>query len=303
MKQIKLKRSFEVQFTEDSNNCITISRDMNLYDIQSGEKIWRVHPLSNPSDLILSHDNNFIAVKNTVGEIKIINKNDGSIMNNFAFEREGEGCNMEYSLDDKFIVNGTWSGVVKIIDSNNGNINKMFCFHREMIVGILKNKNKNIWYSVHHPKAKYSDKPHENNYIIKWTWPFGDIQPVKLPIDFHEIDNAKLSISNNYICFIDHFGSRHEIVVVDINNYKTLWINPFEYAGSGSAVCWSKDDKYIAAVQKGGITFYESMTGKIVSFYEIKYPCAIDFSNNNQYIAIGSWENGIISEINNIIKK
>ncbi|GHV08538.1 hypothetical protein FACS189485_20140 [Spirochaetia bacterium] len=302
MKTIKIKQSFEVRFTEDSNNCITIGRDVNFYDIQSGEKIWKVHPLSNPSHLALSPDNNFIAVKNTSGELKILNKKDGSIMNDFIFSCEGEGCNIEYSLDGKFIVNGSWSGLIKIIDSKNGNINKQFYFNGEMIVGILKDQYKNIWYSVHQPKAKFSDKPSENNYIVKWTWPFGDIQPVKLPIDFKEIYHAKLSVSNNYICFIDHFRMRNEIVVANINNYKTIWKNSFERTGSGGAVCWSKDDKYIAAVQKGGITIYESMTGKMVSFYDITYPCDIDFSNNNEYIALGSWENGIISEINNIIK-
>lgn len=306
MRPLNIKKSFEVEFTHNDKYCITIGRDVNMFEITTGKRIWKSHPLSNLSYIAISPNDNFVCVKNTEGKIKLLDTKDGTVINEFISDDKCEGSNIIYSNDGEFIVSGTWEGVINVIDSKNGKILETYDAEKnKMVTHIFKKQNGKTLYTVHQPIAQFDDMPPENNYIIEWAWPLSKLKTKTLSPNFWRVSEIKFSPSEKMVCtIIQNLKTMDfEICVIEFINCNLIWKKTINPSGTNDAVCWSKDGKYLFSVQDNCVIVFESRTGEKISEYDLEYPCDIKCSNNNKLIAIGSWDSGIIMDIDDIINE
>jgi len=73
--RINLLKCYDADFSYSDDRLVSIGRDLNMWSVSEGRKIWRSHPLSHPSTCSLSDDASRVVVKNTSGEIRLIYTN------------------------------------------------------------------------------------------------------------------------------------------------------------------------------------------------------------------------------------
>jgi WD40 repeat protein len=289
---MNLKQCFSASISLDNEYCITIGRDVNCWSIRENKKIWCVHPLSNPSNCALSPDSKYIVVKNTQGNIVVLNTEDGAKQESFISKSYGEGSNIEYSTDGKCIIDGSWNGSVIIRDSMTGSLINRYVFTNEMIERVHKVNNGETWFTEHQVKA-VDNRPLEDVYLLKWIYPLGSVKPTKIHLGIPSIQYSAITNNCRYLAIVS--GTKKiELLVNNFIKNRIIWRKEIECGGSGFSLKWSYDDKYLGSVQKEKIMIYNGINGEIVNQYDIKYPSEIYFASSNKYIVLCSWENGII---------
>lgn len=282
-----------VVFNPDGASLLALSRDINLWSVAERKKKWRVHPFSHPSDAVFSANGERIAVKNTSGQIVILDGTSGQTLIDFRNQSEGEGSNLCFSPTGTELIDGSWGGALTVRNATSGEIVFRRDFPGEMISRVLKSQNRGILLSEHKPKATSPDKPPADCYFIAWTWPFCTAKSERLSIRFPRVVCSALNHSGTELAVV--FGAPPKrMVLVDLKSQVIIWEREVTLGGSGSALKWSPCQQYLAAVQKDRIAVYRTEDGAFLGCRSMKYPSDVEFSKDSTLIAFGSWQHGLI---------
>ena len=288
---IPILQSYAADFDANDMHCVSIGRDLNMWSINEQRKLWKCHPLSNPSEVSFSDSGDRIAVKNTIGEIKLIDSANGNILENFSTQRLGEGSNIIWLQNDEYIIDGSWSGYITIRSTRNGQIVWMKEIRNEMVEKLFLNSAKNEVFALINPTTK-SDEPNGNRYIVKWLIPFRDSGIViKPPID----DIGDIAFSPDFLyAAIIHDRKKPVLSIYNLTTNEAVYEIDVSVSGHGNCLGWLKRNNHITVLKNEKIIFIDFVSKMTISEIDVPYACRIVESRKGGYLVICAWGKGIV---------
>jgi hypothetical protein len=70
---------------------------------------------------------------------------------------------------------------------------------------------------------------------------------------------------------------------------------PIKVGGTGSALCWSPDGRFLGSVQDKRIAIYQVRDFSCVAEFELPYPSDIVFCPRSNLVVLGDWEQGLVA--------
>ncbi len=302
MSPLKIKISYCAQFGPDNKTCVVIGRNLVLWDIETRKKIWEVKPFTHLSNCSFSPNGELIAVKNTSGNIAIIDRFSGKINEEFNIKPKGEGSNIVFSSDGKQLIDGSWSGLLEIREVSTGIVCWQKQFSNEMVRRISHIND--LLITEHQPKTTELANYPENAYFLKWVWPINNSSPKRLLFDFPFLYFSSLNPSGNHLAVVSGIKGtiENQLSVIDIESSRVIWTIPVVF-GTGCNLCWSPNGEYLASVQKEGFDFYNGSDGTLAGQHQMEYPSGVAFSSDCSLIACCSWKEGLIIPFERVILK
>jgi WD40 repeat protein len=295
MRSLKIKTSYEVAFSPDGLTVLALGRDISLWSINDRKKQWRVHPFSHPSNGTFSPDGKSIAIKNTAGQIVVLDAATGVTEFDFKNQSEGEGSNVCFSPLGDQLIDGSWDGLLTVRSRCSKEILFRTQFLGEMVTRIHKSNTGDFFISEHHPKATTYDKPPGNCYFLKWTWPIGSVEPKRIPFNAPFVKSSALHPTGR--CMVVVYGApQNKMVLFDLSGGDIRWIQEVQFGGSGSSLKWSHCGQFVGAVQGDRIAVYYFKDGALIESRGLPYPSDVDFSPDTSLIAFGSWQEGFVED-------
>ncbi len=284
---LKLKKCYEVEFSQTGNLLVTVSRDVVLWDVPTRKKRFRAHPLSNPSYCAVDPSEDHIVVKNTTGQISIIDSVDGALHRTIDRRTGNEGSNILYSPSGEHLVDGSWDGQLTVRSATTGAIEFEKAFPDEMIMRITYNPVADKWFVAHQIKLSHPGKP---DYLSIWDWPFSE--PSDL-IEFPKKNVRHMAVSPDasMLCITD----TSTLHLVDLSSRTLLDWAPLAFC-SGSLISWSPDSSEIAFVERGGVTFCSTNPLRKTHLVPLDYPSAVNYSPDGKLVALGDWTSGLLMD-------
>ena len=292
---IKLKTSHEILILNDYSKIINIGgSSLNFYDVSTHELLADFKDLKNPSHICISNNNKEIGLINTAGRIAIYNISE---LKNIQLDKKNkpETCNIHFTPDDKFLVIGDWAGNIYIFDKITTKCSVIAQFNNSMITSI-DNENDNYYFLITPKANQKSGKIEDYIKIIEWKYPFNTNKPKDKQFKINS--SNKIKFKNDFLILNDQFN--HGLLVI---NYKTNKIlTKLKYEGSFKDFSLSNNLEFLCLITDDKINLFNFKDLSIVKEYNMKYACFVDFSKNNEYIILGSWNTGIIIKIDDFIK-
>jgi WD40 repeat protein len=294
MRPLKIKSSYEVKISPDGGFCLALGRDVNLWDINVRKKAWKTHPFSHPSHGDFSPDGSWIAIKSTAGRILVLDRSNGEIIRDFENQSDGEGSNLLFTSCGKHLIDGSWGGLLTVREVSSGRVLFRQQFSHEMITRIHAGSDTSSWFSEHHPKWKSDESPIDESYFLRWTGPIENPQPLRLRLTHTSITSSAFSKCGARLALV-HGYKPAQMVTYDLGTQSALWSQQVKLGGSGSAMAWSPCGNFLACIQEEQVAVYDSKSGALLSVRQLAYPSDVAFSPDGTQIAVGSWQDGFVT--------
>lgn len=295
-----IKTSFKTCFSPNGELLASLSRDVLLWSCPNIKKLWRAHPFAHPSHIAFSSDSSLLAVKSTSGARCLLSTTAGEIISSFKNQSRGEGGNLFFSDDGASVVDGSWSGWHSVL-TKEGELHFEEHFANEMVTGILRHPNGCFWFR-HQRQGSDPQDGSPAQRLIGRELPFsrGDFQQIPIPL-YHYVD-ASFSPDGQALAIL----SGHKPNVLSIFSFPTMeLIRKIELPAEfrlGNCVRYSPDGGVIAVT---GSTLFICVSAKdlsIVTQLESPSGCSIDFSPTGSLVALGSWGEGEVFHVEEVIK-
>lgn len=109
----RIGRSYQVAVAPDGSTVCALGRNVVLWETRRKRRVASAHPLSHPSYASFSPGGDVLAIKNTGGEVVILNASDLSIRHRLGGEEFGESCEVIIDAASQFVIDGA-SGCLRI---------------------------------------------------------------------------------------------------------------------------------------------------------------------------------------------
>ena len=292
MTPVDLGKSHSIAFSAKGDLLAVLSKDLCVWSVPIGKRILRVHPLSHPCYASFSPNNGNLAVKNTSGKIVVISTESGKTIVDFKNDLDGEGSNLVYSSCGKYVVDGTWAGALYVRCATSGKTEFVHEFPGEMIYGLKRFMSNNCWCVMHVPKSVRNHKPLPSYFSI-WEWPFRKGK--------HQVMNKEVPFSRSFavsptddLVAVVHGSRSQSLSVFNLADGTCACTVRVHIGGTGSAVAWSSDGRYIGSVQSDMVVIYEYP--RLVEFQRtpLHYASDVAFAPKANLVAVGSWKAGCL---------
>ncbi|MFA5179260.1 MAG: hypothetical protein WC363_03345 [Candidatus Izemoplasmatales bacterium] len=123
MKQYEfLFKHFTTANLSNNNRLVALcSSDVSVFEFPNMNMITKFSQIKYPSSSCFSSNNQFLAVKSTLGNIGIYDLEKKVLISKSRHVNEaGNGSNILFTPDDKYIIDGDWRGNIRQIDIQNG---------------------------------------------------------------------------------------------------------------------------------------------------------------------------------------
>jgi dipeptidyl aminopeptidase/acylaminoacyl peptidase len=113
---LRIGPSFDLRFDTNSRRTISLGRNVWLWDLTTGSRLLRAHPLKHPSHVRSSPIGDRIALKSTSGELLLLSAGNLEHIAQIQTKAAGEGSGVAFSPCGDRLVDGTWAGVLTTHD-------------------------------------------------------------------------------------------------------------------------------------------------------------------------------------------
>jgi WD40 repeat protein len=293
-KPLKIGPAYAVAVSPDETRVVALGRFVFVWDLHRGKKAFRSHPFAHPSDASFSPNGEHIAVKSTSGRIALVAADDGRTEADFKNESDGEGSNLAYSACAEFLVDGSWSGHLRVRQSTRGTITFDERFPHEMITAIHRDVTGQRWIVEHQPIIRSGEKFLRPAYFSAWEWPFRSKMYCVLPYRVERCISSALSADGGRLAIV-RGGLAATLEVFEPPNTVALCSLPIKVGGTGAALCWSPDGRFLGSVQDKRIAIYQAPEFSCVAEYERSYPSDIAFCPRSDLVVLGDWQQGLVA--------
>jgi WD40 repeat protein len=253
-------------------------------------RLTSCHPLSHPSHACFNSDGTSLAVKSTSGRIVLLNPVTGATEVDFANNADGEGSNVAFSADGTFLVDASWDGVLKVRDTETGQVDREFTYSGEMITEVSCSKDGQAWAFLHQPKTKAGDQVPAPPYVSIWRWPLS--RPYIIDPELDMADAAVMSPDGSSLAVAGRCRANQQTVLRLLSIAgKCLSERPIDRCKS---LRWSPCGTLIGRVGASEIAVHFSMNLSQSNSFELQYPSAVAFAPDLSFIAIGTWNGGLV---------
>lgn len=304
----KLKTSYRIRMSSDNRYlCHIMGSKTIVFDLKSWDKIAELDKPKHPFDMRFSKNNEYLLIKSTTGTICIYDISDfqliKTIQSNNTFKIVAGDVN--FTQDNLMILDTLATKDGKQIVSINFNTGG------HTILSDFKNSITRIEYNHFVTKEDFHlfTLSYENN-----STGFRDSQIIKVkePINKKSIESIGHpdisswdavifdSIHGVYILIIEY-----TIILVDSDFKRVLkkqdFVNndyPQDQIGFIRHIHLSNDGRFIVLTFNESIFILRYEDLNTILLEKIPYACFAEFSNDDQYLLVGTWKNGYVLENN-----
>jgi WD40 repeat protein len=226
MKAAKLRigPSYELRFDPESRQAISIGRNISVWDLTTGKRVIRSHPLKHPSHVHWSPSGDFLCVKSTSGELIVVNAATLQITSRLQTGRAGEGCEAVFSPDGDRLLDGTWGGMLATYNITSQSRQLEHSFPHAMITSIVPSRSRTRAAIVVPPKISGGPPPGPQHSIVLAEWSKSGVALRTVERKFHEVQDTAFDSSEERLAVLRYSGNFPEgcIDIVDVEQGKTI---------------------------------------------------------------------------------
>ncbi|MEH6939233.1 hypothetical protein V7056_15520 [Bacillus sp. JJ664] len=303
----KLKTSFQIKLSNDGRFlCHTMGLKTIVFDANSWEKVAELSKPKNPGDIKFSKNNDYLYIKNTIGTVCVYETSEFCLIKTIQSNRSRQMVEGDFALtnDDFTIIDilKTKSGnQLALINIDNGNYNKLTDFEDSITIKkyeqyisnegshlfTLNNDNENTDYDDYNLlKVKYENEKASFTLIshpkvLHWE-----------SVIYDSIHEVYILVSGFEITILD---STFKKILKKKNLLKNESNGDFGYFYH---LHQSNNAKFLVITYSEHVFILRYDDLQIIVDEAISYACFAEFSEDDQYLFIGTWNNGYILEVN-----
>lgn len=287
---LKLRPCIKVRFSSSGALLLRLSRDVEAWNLSTRSQRFRVRPLRQLLHCAIDPKEDQIAVKNTAGEIALLDATDGKLVRKLARATNEAGSNIAFCPTGEYVIDGSWNGELTVRSVLTGQVAFQSVSADEAIMCVASTRDGRDWFVVHQRRSTSEDQPPPPPYISIWKWPLSS------PVDYlfcTELIGA-LAVSGDGVrlCIVGY----ESITVIRTNDKEVLAASPHSVGGTGFAAAWSPDGKEIATVQRDRFVFYDADTLEERDAVAMTLAADVDYSPTGDLVALGTWKSGMLFE-------
>jgi len=297
-KPLKLGCSYGVRFSPDGTRLAVLGRDLVLWDVAARAKLWRGKFIAHMSGMAFSPDGGRLAIKSTTGQMAVVDAQAGQLLLNLQNKKDGEGCGPVWSPCGQYLADGGWDGSLRLRNAQTGETLFTQVHPGEMLRGVYAIDGGRRLLVQHGVKSVDEGQVQPPDYCSVWDWPLragGGTVVLSLP----GMMSCAPSPEGAHLAVLHHAGGAQFLSVYALADGSCLAKVPVEAGGgTGNGLRWLPDGSALGRIGKGKLLFYGWPGLNVLAQEDFIYPCALDFLPGSSLAAIGSWEAGMLMELN-----
>ena len=297
-KPLKLGCSYGVRFSPDGTRLAGLGRDLVLWDVAARTKLWRGKFIAHMSDMAFSPDGSRLAIKSTTGQIAVVDAQAGQLLLNLQNKKDGEGCGPAWSPCGRYLADGGWDGRLRMRDAQTGETLFTQEHPGEMLRGVYAIDGGRRLLLQHGVKSVDEGQVQPLDYCSVWDWPLQD-GGGRVVLSLPGLMSCAPSPDGESLAVLHHAGGAQYLSVYALADGSCLAKVPVQAGGgTGNALRWLPDGSALGRIGKAKLLFYGWPGLGVLAQEDFIYPCALDFLPASPLAAIGSWEAGMLMELN-----
>jgi WD40 repeat protein len=278
----RLGASFKARFSDDGALLATLGQRPTLWNVADRAKLGRGPLLSHSSEVDFSPGGAQFVVKNTSGDVLLVDVQSLDQRAAFSGEPFGEGTAIRFSPCGRYLFDGSWSGRLVVRTAETGDV---VWEEREPDAAIFHlhgTRDRQTWVYDRWTRP-------DRRRLLRRAWPPWENEPVDLAIE-HGLcfaiteDRQRLAVVG------------HDLEVWDISaphEPALLHSSPAAQGGSGDSLAWSPDGGFLVHGADGAGRVFTPELDEVMTV-PVEYVSDAEFSPDGRLLALGDWSKGIV---------
>lgn len=284
----RLRTTYAIAFSEDGELLATAGRDVALWSVPKRARLRSSRLLSHPSRIAFAPGGATLSVKNTAGEIAVLETRSADPVSRFVPDKRDEGPGPHY-LHDELLLDGSWTGGIRVRPIDGLTPQTVWSAEQAMVVGIHRARGAERWAVAIAARAGHAtDAPSADRVLLSKDPAAG----IFVPLDRTWSLLRSVALSPDGRILAVRAGNQLERLDLATGVVERAVHAPA--GGSGWAMEWSPDGKFLVVVEEGGFAIRDALTLAEVSWAPLEYPAAIAFAPGGRLIALGGWSSGLV---------
>jgi WD40 repeat protein len=250
------------------------------------------------SGMDFSPDGCRLAIKSTTGQLAVVDAQAGQLLLNLQNKKDGEGCGPAWSPCGQYLADGGWDGRLRMRAAQTGETLFTQEHPGEMLRGLCALDGGRRLLLQHGVKSVDDGLLQPPDYCSVWDWPLragGGTVVLSLP----GMMSCAPSPDGQSLAVLHHAGGTQYLSVYALDDGNCLAkVHVEAGGGTGNGLRWLPDGSALGRIGEGTLLFYGWPGLNVVAQEDFIYPCALDFLPASPLAAIGSWEAGMLMELN-----
>jgi WD40 repeat protein len=278
----RLGASFKARFSDDGAFLATLGQRPTLWNVADRAKLGKGPLLSHASEVDFSPDGAQLVVKNTSGDVLLLDVNSLEQRVAFSGKPFGEGTAIRFSPCGRYLFDGSWSGHLLVRSSESGEVVWDEHDPDAAIFHLQGTRDRQIWV------YDRWTRPNRHCFLVR-AWPPWENEPLDLAIE----RGSRFAIAEDRQRFAV-VGRDLEIWDISAPQEPALLHRAAAaQGGTGDSLAWSPDGEFLVHGADGaGRVFTGSLDE--VRTAQVQYVSDAEFSPDGRLLALGDWSKGIV---------
>ena len=298
LKPLNLGCAYSVRFSPDGTRLAVLGHDLILWDVAARQKLWRGKPIPHCSAMAFSPDGSQLAVKSTTGLMAVVDAASGDVVLNFRNKKDCEGSAPAWSPCGHYIADGGWDGRLQVREAATGEVVFAQEHAGEMLHDVIAIDGGQRLLVLHGVKSVEEGQVQPPDYVTMWDWPLQQAAG-HVVLSLAGLASIAASADGQYLAALHRADGAERLSVFSLTDGGQLASTVVgQGGGTGNTRCWSPDGHTVGRIGKGKLEFYGWPALTLRQELPFTYPCALAFLPGTPLAAIGSWEKGVLLELN-----
>jgi len=279
----RIGASARLALSRDGAALATLGKRATLWDVGARRRTGSVHPFPHESEIDISPDGERVVVKNTLGDVVVLDAASLNETLRLPGRAYGEGSEIRFSPSGDLIVDGSWNGDLLVRDAAGGEV---ILHERDgMIAELTTTGDRQTWLYTRNGSG-----------IVIRRWPFTDHAPMPCTTSGDLMfggGSSALAISNDGRFLATTGWERIQTWERDGDRLRVLASCAVPGSGTGTGLSWHPSGRTLAYAG-GGQALLLTRELRVIWSAPFRYASDVAFSPNGDLLAIGDWSRGAV---------